>query len=728
MMNSLLNFNYRTAYWLEKVSLLLGLALVFFTVQSTAKGQCAADGGAIALADGTVATSICIDDTGDPLDVTTDGNGMGTNRQFVITDDVGNILALPDNDGPFDLNGAGPGTCEIWYLAYEDGLMNLEVDNNLSELAGCFDLSNEITVERQAPDGGMVTLAGGETTAYACAGDVMVDVAHTTSATALSYWYVITDDNDNILDFANSTETSTLDLSAAPVGTCRIWGWSTRGLPAPVMGEPISSLAPPGGCAALSEAFVTVIRQTTAVAGTIMLASGSVDTSICIDGNGDPLAVIRDDNAIGVNRQFVITDDVGNILALPDNEGPFDLNGAGPGTCELWYLAYENGLQGLMTGNNVADFQGCYDLSNPITVVRQAPDGGTVTLSGGSTDTTAAAGDVMVDVVHTTTATELDYWYVITDDSNNILGFANSAETSTLDLSSAPAGTCRIWGWSYRGLAGPVMGEPLSSLAPDGGCAAISEDFVTVVREDGGSGFTFETVVINEFGNNGQIEILNGTDEAIDISDYWLCDFPNYQQLSALTLECGDLMLGPGEVVVVSDFAFDVTGAELGLYTSRSFESSDAIISYVQWGMAGGGRSAVAVGAGIWAEGFLAPTPTDNQSTQTFVRDDSLSWSLAGPSFCELNDATSTDLIDLGASISLFPNPVADLLSVDVSGLNSDRTTFQVFDSHGRKVIERIAGFGNGRTTIDLSDVATGAYLLRILNGSGFATRRVIVR
>jgi len=132
---------------------------------------------------------------------------------------------------PFNLDPAGPGTCFIYYIRYEDGLQGLTVGANLGNLQGCWDLSNRLEVVRQVPDGGRVTLQNGGTEYTATAGNVMVPVTRTTTADALSYWYIITDDNDNILDFfnpdnASPTDDATLDLSAAPSGVCRIWGWS----------------------------------------------------------------------------------------------------------------------------------------------------------------------------------------------------------------------------------------------------------------------------------------------------------------------------------------------------------------------------------------------------------------------------------------------------------------------------------------------------------------------
>jgi len=47
-----------------------------------------------------------------------------------------------------DFDGAGPGTCFIYHLRYETGLVGLESELNIAGLYGCFDLSNGVEVVR----------------------------------------------------------------------------------------------------------------------------------------------------------------------------------------------------------------------------------------------------------------------------------------------------------------------------------------------------------------------------------------------------------------------------------------------------------------------------------------------------------------------------------------------------------------------------------------------------
>ena len=500
------------------------------TVIREAAANCDIVTNDITLDDGTTTNvPICVDGNPDPLTVLTNGGTGGTNvaTGWIITDAAtGEILGTPAA-GPFDLDGAGVGTCNIYYVRWEMGdFGGNTAGNNIDDLTGCFDLSNPIVVYRQAPDGGTVALADGSTTTTQTAGNVIVEVTHTTAANFLSYWYIITDDQDNILGWANSANTNTLDLSDAPAGTCRIWGWSYRGLDDPIVGDNISTLND-DDCEAISDNWIAIIRQPAdcdIITNDIALADGSTETSICVDGNPDPIALGGNGGTGGVNVQvgWIITDAAtGEILGLPA-AGPFDLDGAGPGTCNIYYVRWEMGMfGGNVVGNNIADLTGCFSLSNPVAVIREIPDGGTVALADGSTAATFDAGNVVFEMAFETTAPNLSYWYIITDDQNEILGFQNSRTSDTLDLSPAPAGVCRIWGWSYRGLDDPIVGDNISTLNDDD-CEAISSNWVTITREDATGTLERPTVNALETFPNPFVEQL--TIRAADIERVELYD------------------------------------------------------------------------------------------------------------------------------------------------------------------------------------------------------------
>jgi len=151
----------------------------------------------------------------------------------------------------------------------------------------------------------------------------------------------------------------------------------------------------------LGLALLTQLSVAQTNGGSIALRSSAIDTTITIDGMPDPIVVVRDGLDTGAVTTFVITDTSGLILAIPMDDGPFDLEGAGEGVCEIWYLAYEMGLTGLAVGNNVSGIVGTFAVSNQITVTRElAPVSGSyiARLSGlqeNPSVLTAARGEVI---------------------------------------------------------------------------------------------------------------------------------------------------------------------------------------------------------------------------------------------------------------------------------------------------------------------------------------------
>ncbi|MEN0045628.1 MAG: T9SS type A sorting domain-containing protein [Bacteroidota bacterium] len=83
--------------------------------------------------------------------ITLAGN-LGTNSQWVVTDEQGIILGLPASPSDVNFDTAPSGVCLIWHLSFEDGLGGAAVDSSANNLTGCFSLSNSITVERRSVD------------------------------------------------------------------------------------------------------------------------------------------------------------------------------------------------------------------------------------------------------------------------------------------------------------------------------------------------------------------------------------------------------------------------------------------------------------------------------------------------------------------------------------------------------------------------------------------------
>ena len=294
----------------------------------------------------------------------------GSNSQWVITDDQGNILGLPASPYDVDFDGTGVGNCLVWHLSFEDGLIGATVGNNANtDLVGCYDLSNPIDVIRETCDG---TVSG--------------------------HLYIDTDGN-------GVQDPGEPDLANVNVIITDANG-EMQTVSTDANGDYIATVPPGNTLVDVDETdpdFPEGYEQTEGTDPTTVVAVTNMDTfeenngytcasdggtlvggpfEFCVgDGMDDfiPAGSITLTGEMGTNSQWIVTDDQGVILGLPGMPSDVNFDGTGVGNCLVWHLSFENGLIGAAIGNNVSDLEGCYDLSNPLTIVRETCEG---TVSG----------------------------------------------------------------------------------------------------------------------------------------------------------------------------------------------------------------------------------------------------------------------------------------------------------------------------------------------------------
>jgi len=270
---------------------------------------------------------------------------------------------------------------------------------------------------------------------------------------------------------------SVVDFDGAGLGTCLVWNLSYYGeVEGLEMGMNASDLV---GCFSLSNSVaVNRIDCTAGVAGGV-IEGGPFE--FCVDGEADNVSGITLSGNTGMNNQWIITDEAGQILGLPPMPGVVDFDAAGPGICLIWHLSYDGDIEGLEMGMNANDLEGDYGLSNSISVTRNQPEGGT--LEGGPFEFCVGDGeaDQILDTEITLTGEggENTQW-IVTDDQGNILGLPPMI--SVVDFDDAGAGTCLIWNLSHYGeVTGLEMGMNANDLE---GCFSLSNS-LEVVRVSG---------------------------------------------------------------------------------------------------------------------------------------------------------------------------------------------------------------------------------------------------
>ena len=415
------------------------------------------DGGILLLEDGTTLDTIIVgDQLPDSLDFDL-SDTAGDTMLWVITDTMGVILQLPMTMPPFDFNDFDAGVCRVWYLSANGTLGNVAAGNNVSQLTGCFDLSNPVTLVKETIDGGVISSM---MSLDICLSDLQADTIDfdLDSAFGSNSAWIITDADSLILELPVAPP---FDFGGAGPGICLVWHLSYEdNLMGLATGNSISDFT---GSFDLSNTL-TVTRESV-TGGTITLDSGSQDTMIMVGiGLNDTLDVI----VSGVNgadtASYIITDTLGLILGVQDSSR-FVFESAGGGVCQIWFLPYLNGLTGLEVGNNVADLNGCYALSaQPLTVIREGLMGGNLLTSDGLDQVAFCVGDGeddLVNVMLSDTMGPMHSW-IITDTLGEILELPMAPP---FNFESTPVGVCEIWNIAHTSsLMGLMVGENLSGL------------------------------------------------------------------------------------------------------------------------------------------------------------------------------------------------------------------------------------------------------------------------
>ncbi len=315
-------------------------------------------------------TTICAgDDVPDPITVAISGN-IGTNSRWIITDAVGTILELPISN-VFNFDGAGFGTCQIWNVTYNEAINGLTIGQNIASMTGCFALTNPISVIRQdctptcTVNGGMISTMDNTTI---CAGDGLADfiAVDLTGNSGENTQWVVTDESLNILELPTS---NLFNFDGAGFGTCLIWSVSYTGeIGGLVVGQNAANLA---GCTNISNSIRVVRQDCTPICEVTPSTITSNDPIVFCVGDGNPDSV-RINLIVGTGdfSRFIITDTNATILAI-SSETIYDFETTAPGICILWNITYNDGVGGLIVGNQINGLNGCFRLSNALTIVRQ---------------------------------------------------------------------------------------------------------------------------------------------------------------------------------------------------------------------------------------------------------------------------------------------------------------------------------------------------------------------
>ncbi|PHI18531.1 hypothetical protein CEQ90_17430 [Lewinellaceae bacterium SD302] len=442
------------------------------------------DAGTVATVDGLTEFNTCPGDGIDDIFFFENSGNTASNFTYLVTDADNVILGIPD-DNEVNLEGAGLGACRIWGLAYEGNLLAIPGDNATDAILadGCFSLTdNFVTANRIEPDGGTVVTFDGETEVTTCPGDGVADVITFVSldATGPQFAFVVTDENNIIIGFPGET----IDFENQDPGVCRVWGLSYDGVILASPGDDAAAVELASGCFSLSSDFVTVNRLE-AEGGTVSTEDGDTEVSICPSDPSSSLVQFDSTGTTLGSFAYVIAGDDDVVLGVLQSGDQFNFSFIGEGVYRVYGLGFDGTILA-SPGDSLGVDQlatECFVLSdNFVTVTSTDPEGGTVSTVDGETEIFVCPGDMISDIVAFASvgASGGDFTYLVTDENNIVLSVPSGNE---VDFDAAGFGVCRLWGLSYQGELDVEEGDDATGQLATS-CFSLSDNFVTVIRED----------------------------------------------------------------------------------------------------------------------------------------------------------------------------------------------------------------------------------------------------
>jgi hypothetical protein len=172
-------------------------------------------------------------------------------------------------------------------------------------------------------------------------------------------------------------------------------------------------------------------------------------------------------------------------------------------------------------------------------------------------------------------------------------------------------------------------GSSVTTTTASGATTSTTAPATTVPPPESGEALEDLQLNVVEFGDDGFVEIINTGADSVTLAGIYICEFPDYADLGDVaevaTLDAGETLRIPAEVLggLSSD------DGEAALYLGDDFASSDAMLSYVQWGTGAHERASVAVDAGLWpsVDVFVTPDPAFNSIESGGFAADPEGWS-----------------------------------------------------------------------------------------------------
>ncbi len=441
--------------------------------------------GQVRLEDGTTSTEICAGDNYMTTLTFTNDSPQDDAYVYLVTDESNNILEISSSPS-ITFDNINIPVCRVYGAIYTGDLLLQVGDNALTTAVStqCFEVSgNFVTITHKIVEGGNVSLSDGRLFTNICVRDGNPDLIELTtdSDSEENYAYLLTNDRNQLLNVLNSNE---IDLDGSVGGIIRIYGFSYTGEITVGFNQDVTTAVLSDDCYDLSSNSIT-INRIDLEAGTVSLINGQPRLSVCFGDDVQDRIRMRNTAPPGTRYAYVVTDEQGEILQYSPSPSiileyrPVD-------RARIYGVAY--------TGNPLPDAMGnifetllateCYEVSeNFVEVTYTLIDGGQVSTIQGEDQVRICANDGLADVVEFQAITEATgpYAFILTDADDNIIF---RLEGNSLNLDVLDAGTCKVWGVSYRDALDVNIGDNILSGSLANECYDLSDEAIVIIKDE----------------------------------------------------------------------------------------------------------------------------------------------------------------------------------------------------------------------------------------------------
>ncbi len=335
--------------------------------------------------------------------------------------------------------------------------------------------------------------------------------------------------------------------------------------------------------------------------------------------------------------------------------------------------------------------------------------GQSTAITGATFNLTISPPDVTAPVVATNTGTSVDEGASVNITTAMLSATDNAADNAdiTFTVNSGPANgqleNSDNTGVAITSFTQEELADGKISYVHDG-TDTTSGDFNFTV-DDGASNSAAAadfTITVNAVDDTAPVVATNtGTsvDEGASVNI-------TTAMLSATDSEADD-----------ADITFTVNSGPANGQLENSDNTGVAITSFTQEELADGKISYVHDGSDTTSGDF------------NFTVDDGASNSAAAADFTiTVNAVLSTSTVDTSSSISVYPNPVNDDVTVTIDNTISGNVTIEIISTVGQTVFTSSdsKAIDSSEINLDLSALASGTYILRVSQGNHVGIQKII--